>query len=194
MLNSQFPCQSRATRRELSVVGGGVNERLRLSVGIRGECLRPGSPRVQQCGPTCPFPRTGRAAQLGARITRSKRRSGFGWQGGRRPPECDGLRRVVGHGRLRRRDRSNRCRSCASRSSVPTAWRIRTWRSWTPVSSTVMCRSSSSLTISPSACAPVASRTWTSPSRRMTTCTSVTAVRSVRNRCAAPKNRAPSSR
>ena len=50
------------------------------------------------------------------------------------------------------------------------------------------------LTISPSAWAPVASSTWRSGRRRITTWTSVTAVSSVRKRCAAPKNRAPSSR
>ena len=63
-----------------------------------------------------------------------------------------------------------------------------------PFSSTVMPRPSSSATISPSACAPVASSTCTSGSRRITTLTSVTAVSSVRNRWAAPKNSAPSRR
>ena len=58
-----------------------------------------------------------------------------------------------------------------------------------PFNSTVMPRRSSTLTISPSACAPVASSTWRCGSRRITTRTSAIAVSSTRNRFAAPKNK-----
>ena len=63
-----------------------------------------------------------------------------------------------------------------------------------PFNNTVIPRRSSSATISPSAWAPVASSTWSWGKRRITTRTSATAVSSVRNRWAAPKNRAPSRR